>query len=71
MVVVFVRKRDPAANLHLLGRQGRRNYLRALQALVEVTQVTLQVGEALFVRGFTQRTLRAVLGLKAADMLFE
>jgi hypothetical protein len=66
--VMFIGVGYPAADLHFFGGRGDWYDLGATQALLEITQVALQVGQALLVGLIALRRLRGVQGLQFANL---
>jgi hypothetical protein len=52
LMIVFIGKGHPVADLHFIGRGGLRDDLGALQALLEVAPVAIEVSLALLVGQF-------------------
>ncbi len=67
--VMFIGVGYPAADLHFFGGRGDWYDLGAAQALLEITQVALQVGQALLVGLIALRRLRGVQGFAVRPTL--
>ncbi|MCY1184030.1 hypothetical protein D9M73_246910 [compost metagenome] len=64
---VFIGVGHPTADLHFLGRSRGGYHLSAAQALLEVTQITFEIRQALLVGLFAFCRLFGVQGLQFGD----
>ncbi|MNI85227.1 hypothetical protein D3C73_1422010 [compost metagenome] len=68
---ILIDESHPATDLHVLGRSGGGHHLGAAQSLLEVAQVTFEVGQALLVCLVALGQLLGMQGLQLDDFVLQ